>query len=112
VAIEQSVTFDTAEIRIPLEGPAQGNHVVRGYDVGSTPPAPVSHMVRSYDVGPTPTGQTLTPQPNPTLPDHLGPHFEGADQPCRSGQVRVESAYIKSLRDGTGTTDGHSTDLP
>jgi hypothetical protein len=28
VAIERSVTFDTAEIRIPLEGPGQGNHVV------------------------------------------------------------------------------------
>jgi hypothetical protein len=54
VAIEQSVTFDTAEVRIPLEGPGQGNHVVRGYDVSPTPPAPVSHAVQGYDVGPTP----------------------------------------------------------
>jgi hypothetical protein len=45
VAIERSVMFNTAEVRIPLEGPGQGNHTVQGYDVGPTPPAPVSHVV-------------------------------------------------------------------
>lgn len=62
------------------------------------------HIVQGDDVGPAP--------PNPPSHHHLGPQLEVATPPQHSERVRVESAYIKSLRDGTGITDGQSTNLP
>jgi hypothetical protein len=113
VAVERSVTFDTTEVRVPLKEPTvPARSTVRGYDVGPAPTPPVSHTARGYDVGSTPTKRTSNSQPHPTPSDHLGPQFESAAQPRRSSRVRVESAHIKSLRDGAGTTDGHSNDLP
>lgn len=42
----------------------------------------------------------MTPQPTV---DHLGSQFEVPAPPRRTGRLRVESAYVKRLRDGEGT---------
>ena len=86
IAVERSVIFDITEVV---------HCTVQGYDDASILTPPV-------------TTQNTTP---PTQ-DHLGPQFEGNALPHRSTRVQIESAYIKSLRDGTGTTDGRNTDLP
>lgn len=87
--------------------------MVRVHDVGSVPNESSSQALHTNNPN-IPPSNTPTPPHNPIPPprDHLGTHFERTEQPRHSGRVRVESAYIKSLRDGAGTTDGRSTDLP
>jgi len=107
VAVERSVTFDVAEVQVPIN--------VSEKESGAQERESTNQHWESTNQYRQDTHQIPTPQSNDvdsTSPDHLGPQFENAAPLRRSSRLRVESAYIKSLRDGTGTTDGHNSNLP